>query len=503
MKDLKKNLPAIISLITAASFSIVSTEIIHSTVTHIIAGVAAHIITEPGKIKKWFYHAHPSDLNHHIKRLFVSSINEALDNIYVLFSETQVSENEKKEAKRLIKVLQKQLPDIFLKSDQVRLEETEIKHFLYEKNNEEELCNFIENQFDNFGITEPFRSFLAQNLSTQIQLCFGEGLKDPANQNAWIAFQRMLIEEIRNDIKQIADVQKSIKDDLSDLKFEKSGFSETQIAEIRELVKILNDKKLVEVKIANGVNQTLESIENRANEIIRITTKTQITVDELKSIAEKLKRQNRTNQLIIYTLSGCLVIAAAFVAYKIIHQPFTTTVKVYGWENEQHNPLNGKGSLVLTFGDKTEKSEINRQGEAVFKGILPQYNGKTVALQITDTENEPYYLTDSIIKIQKNGLTKVQVLLYGLNIFEGRIVEIAGENKVGVADATVFVNGLSTKTDERGHFIINIPQNEQKREQYVEVSKDGYITYTNNTMPMARKKTDIGCEIVLTKTNNK
>ncbi|MCL2131694.1 MAG: hypothetical protein FWH36_04470 [Lentimicrobiaceae bacterium] len=322
------------------------------------------------------------------------------------------------------------------------------------------------------------------------------------NEHAWIAFQRMLMEEIRNDIKQIADTQQSIKDDLSDLKFEKSGFSQEQITEIQQLVKILNDKKLVEVKIKNGINQSLKSIESRANEIIRITTKTQLTVDELKTNIEKIRRQNRLNYIIIYSLSVCLLVAGTFAVYKLLNQPFTATVKVYGWESPQHNPLNGKGAIVLTLGDKTEKAEINRQGEAVFKGILPTYNGKMVSAFITDTENEPYFLSDSIITIQKNGTVKVQVLLCGLDKFEGRIVEIAGENKVGVPDAMVYVNDLSAKTDERGRFAIDIPANKQKREQYVEVGKEGYITYTNNTMPMVRKKTDAGYEIVLTRIHN-
>ena len=501
----KKDLLSIAGIVATASLAFVSGGVVFSALANLGAAVAANFITDlnPNRIKKIFLDEHPNNLNHSIKRLLIESIKESLNNIFILFSEKQVSENEKKEAKKLVKILQKKIPDTLLNSEQIELNERDIKHFLYEKDKEEIICNFIANQFEEFGITEPFKSFLATNLPSQIQLCFGEGLKDPANQNAWIAFQRMLMEEIRNNIKEIADTQISIKEDLSNLKFEKSGFSQEQINEICELVKILNDKKLVEVKLRNGVEQSLKSIENKANEVIRITTKTQLTVNELKIIVEKLKQQNRTNQIIIYTLSGCLSIAAFFVFYKIIHQPFTTTVKLYGWENENQNPLDGKGTLVLILGDKTEKAGINRQGEAVFKGILPKYNEQTVSIHLIDTENEPYYLKDSIVKIIKNEVSKMQVLLYGLDKFEGRIVEIIGDNKVGVPEAMVYVNNLSAKTDTRGDFVIDIPQNKQQREQYVEISKNGYITYTNNSMQMVRKKTDMGCEIILTKTNDK
>ena len=484
MEKIKKDIPSIVKLLTTASLAYISVGVLNSTISNISANLASNFLAgfTPAKIKKWFVDVHPNDLNHNIKKLFVQSVNDALHNICVLFSETQASDDEKKQAKQLIKALQKHLPNMFLKNNQIQLEEKEIKQFLYEKDKEETVCHLIENEFDTFGITEPFKSFLAKNLPAQIQLCFGEGLKDPANQSAWIAFQRMLIEEIRNDIKQIADTQQSIKDDLSDLKFEKSGFSEEQIVEIHQFIKILNDKKLVEVKIRSSVNQSLKSIENKANEIIRITTKTQLTVDELKTIVEKIKRQNRINHIIIYTLSVCLLVAGAFAVYKLINQPFTATIKVYGWENEQHNPLNGKGAIILTLGDKTEKAEINRQGEAIFKGILPEYNGKSVTVDITDTEGEPYYLTNSIIKIQKNNTTKVQILLRGLEKLQGTVFDdISGE---GLPDVLVTLAGISTTTDEKGNFTIEIPIEKQRQEQEIEISKEDYKS-KRQTVPMA------------------
>ena len=491
MKDIKKEIPSLLGFIASTSLTVVTGGLVNPAVTSIGASLAANFLTKftPAKIQKWFIDEHPDRLNHHIKKLFVASINHALDNINILFSETNNRNDEKKAAKKLIKDLQKQLPDIFQKQ-QIRLEESEIKRFLYESGKEETIYNLIENQFDGFGIAEPFKSFLAQNLPAQIQLCFGEGLKDPANENAWIAFQRMLMEEIRNDIKQIADTQQDIKNDLSDLKFTKSGFSKKQMAEIHELVNLLNNKKLVEVKIKSGIDQSLKSIENKANEIIKITTETNITVTQLKIIVEKNNKQNKVNQIIVLSLSVCLLSATLFIAYKLVNQPFTATIQVYGWENKQHNPLNGKGTLVLTLGDKTEKAEISRQGEAVFKGVPPQYNKKVVAIHITDVENEPYYLTDSLIQIFKGRKSEIQVSLRGLEKWEGVIVD---ENGMGIADATVIVAEIMGKTDERGYFHIAIPTDKQQRRQEVEILKDGYLPYRNIAMPMSN---DV-CRIVL------
>jgi len=476
MKNIKKDIPALAGLIATASIALVSGGLVNPTLTNIGASLAANFITglSPAKVKRWFVGIHPNDLNHSIKRLFVESAKEALGNISVLFSETNATSKEISQVKHLIQLLQRKLPEMLWDDKQIKLEESEIKHFLYERNREEIICNFIENQFETYGITEPFKTFLAQNLPSQLQLCFGEGLKDPANQNAWIAFQRMLLEEIRNNIKQIADTQQSIKEDLSDLKFTNSGFSKEQMDEIHQFINILNDKKLIEIKIRNGLEISLQSIENKANEIIKITTQTKITVDELKTTVEKIKQQNKRNQILIYMLTACLLLAVAFVVYKLIEQPFTTTIKVYGWEGEQHNPLEGKGALLLNLGDKTEKAEINRQGEVVFKGILPQFDGKQVSVQITDTEGEPYYLTDTIITIQKNNITKVQVLLHGLEKLQGMIIDnISGE---GVPDVLITIAEINATTNPQGFFNIDIPLEKQKHEQKIVISKAGYET---------------------------
>jgi len=489
MKNIQKDIPSLLGLITTASLAVVSGGLINPATAGLLgsigsagssigASLAANFITKftPAKLKKWFITEHPDKLNHSIKKLFIASISEALNNINILFSETDSTKGEKKAAKKLIKNLHAKLSDDFLKEKEIHLEEDNVKDFLYKENKEEMVDKFIETYFADVEIAEIFKSFLIKNLPAQIQLCFGEGLKDPAHQNAWIAFQRMLMEEIRNDIKNIAGTQEDIKKDLSDLKFTQSGLSKEQIAEIRELVEILNNKKLVEVKIKSSLDKSLQSIEAKANQIIKITTQTNITVSQLKTTVEKMKqqnqRQNRLNLIIVFSLAVCLFIAGTFIAYKLINQPFTATIQVYGWENEQQNPLDGKGILVLTLGDKTEKAEINRQGEALFKGILPQYNGKTVFARIADTQGEPYYLPDSLILIQKNSTTKVRVLLHGLEKLRGTVYDnISGE---GLPNVSVSIADITAITDENGFFTIEIPIEKQKREQKILIRKEGY-----------------------------
>jgi hypothetical protein len=485
MKDYKKDIPALVGLIGTTAIGVITTGIsmpLAQVIGNISVNIASNFVSgfTPDKVKKWFIDTHPDDLNHSIKKLFVNSINKALYNIYLLFLDTNPDKATKKEIRQLINLLQKQLPDILLDNNQIKIDEAEVKHFLYEKN--DSIIFFIKSQFVNWGITDPFKSFLAQNLPVQIQLCFGEELKDPVNHNAWVAFQRMLIEEIRYDIKQIADTQQSIKDDLSDLKFEKSGFSKEQMDEIHQLINLLNNKKLIEVKLKSGIDKRLKSIEAQANEIIQITTQTNITVEKLKHITEKIQRQNSTNIIIIYSLSFVLIIAAIFIVYKLVNQPFTTTIHVYGWEGKQHHPLDNKETIGLRIGNRTEKKEIDRNGMVEFSDIPSEYNGKKVPVFIENTQGMSYFLPDSIV-IHKNGTSDILVKLKGLDKFIGTIYdEKSGE---GLPDVLVTAAGCNAVTDEWGHFCITIPLNKQRLLQNIEISKTGYKSIRHTEIPMA------------------
>jgi hypothetical protein len=458
------------------------------------------IQTKTSQIKNWIKFD-PNTLNHNIQELFKKSIHDALDNINVLFKATTAKKDEKKEAAQLIKTLQQGLPKMFSDNNKFQLDESKIRDFLYEKDKEDRICDCIRNECENFEIKEPFKSFLAQNLYAQIQLCFGEGLKDPANQNAWIAFQRMLIEEIRNDIKQIADTQQSIKDDLSDLKFEKSGFSEEQIAEIREFIDLLNNKKLIEVKIRKGVDENLKTIECKANEIIKITTQTKITVEKLKELVEELNRHHRINQILIYSLSAIMIALGVFVAYTLINQPFTAKIKVHGWKGVNHIPLQN-GTIILTFGDQSVPEKINPDGIVAFTKIPPKYKNRRVPIPIhleLPENSILFYLTDSVIYVKgKNEMNNIEVSVRGIDRFHGIITDF--DTGIGLEDVTIRIADTIIKTDELGYFSIEIPKIKQKFKQKVQISKQGYESWFENEYWMGDND---DCRKTLKKLNTK
>ena len=236
-----------------------------------------------------------------------------------------------------------------------------------------------------------------------------------------------------------------------------------------------------------NIRKDVENIRKDVEEVKKDVEDVKRDVEDVKKGKENAKKENniKISQLILLwikrnftaTAIGLFLTIAfgvfsIYVYYKPVVDVFTATIEVYGWEGEHHNPLDGKGALVLTLEEKSEKAIINQQGEAVFVGLPSKYDGETVVVYLTDTEGEPYFLPDSIIEIHKTGVTKVQVRLRGLDRLEGQIFDETGID--GLPGVKIRVAEQTTTTDEWGHFSVEIPRDKMKRNQLIEVKKEGY-----------------------------
>jgi hypothetical protein len=484
MNNLKKDIPVLLGLVGAASLAFVTSGVGTPGLLNLLGNFGVNFSSglfmelSPGRIKRWFVDVHPDDMNHSIKKLFVSAIGEALGNIRILYEGSAASEQDKKEAKKLITGLQKSLATQLMDKTLIRLEEPEVKQFLHNNTDtgNDAIVSFISDAFQRAGVSDSFGQFLSQHLAPQIQLCFGEGLKRNENHDAWVAFQRMMAEDLQASVNRIEASLKEMQGT--------TGLSKEQTDEIRSLKELLQNPKEFRLRISKGITKSLQSIEVKANELIKTTTIIHITVKELQIIASRIERKQRQMFLTVCISIAITVVAAGAIAFHLLNQPFTTTIYIYGWEGKQHHPLDGEGTIELLLGDKTERAEINRKGEAIFRKLLPAYKNQTVRMALTDTGYEPYYLQDSVVQLRKDGISEVRVMLYGLDQLEGYILN--GEK--GIDGATVRVAGQSAQTDKRGYFSIIIPLEKQRRYQEVEISKEGYEPYLRSEMPMVRQK---------------
>ncbi len=189
-------------------------------------------------------------------------------------------------------------------------------------------------------------------------------------------------------------------------------------------------------------------------------------------------------KIIKYAVFGLLVpLLILFFAYKYIDasRPFQTTIQIYGWKGKEQKPLQGLGTIELKLGDKTEKADINSNGEAIFKQIHSKYDGEKAHISISGTNNEPYYLLDSVIILTKDEPIYVQASVNGLDRLKGQIID--GKTGEGLANATVSIQNIDAYTDEYGYFELSIPLEKQELEQEVNIFKQGYSSY-RCTIPM-------------------
>ena len=512
MGNFKKDLPTIIGIIATAAVAGITGGIaapimpsLLSLAGNLSAGIASNKLSEVtlGRMKKWIGKENLEDLNHSIGKLFVNSIITALSLINATYSESKVegiSKHEKKQAKKIVDQLSKELqqqiatPSLIqfdeaevsaiLKISAVK-KEVEVSEIISEKDINKDFVDYILLKMKDLDVPSSFKECLFIHLIPQIQLCFGKGLENSENNDARVAFQRMMTENIQSSLNRI-------ESDISSLKTT-SGFSKEEMEELRQLKEILQNKELVTVKIKSSIADSLKIIEEKEDELIRITTQTNLTVEEIRKLVIKREKQDRIHHIIVYLLMTLLCVAVATTVYFVVNQPFTATIQVYGWKGHAHNPLDGKGAIVLTLGDKTEKADINKQGEAIFKKILPEYKGKAVRIDLTDIQGEPYYLIDSLITIKKDDKSYIRTALVGIDKIMGEALdELTLE---GVPDVTVSMAAIEVKTDNRGRFEINIPDERQEVTQEIEIYKEGYQSYRKTIQMMGENK----CRIVLTR----
>lgn len=503
MSDFKKSIPTLLGFIGTASLICLSG--LSAGITPALLGVVGGLSTElsgdmlksfsPDKIKGWLQKTHPDDLNHSIKKLFVKSINDALANISVLYSETTISPEEKKAARQAIKQLQQQLPAVLMDINNINLEDETVKSFLYTDNNAEDATvNYLVSVFDRTpGISNSLKNFLSKHIYSQVQLCFGEGLKNPQNHDAWAAFQRMLSEDIRDTVRNIEKTQLEIKDEIRDIKTAGKGFNKTQWAEIRKLNELLSDKPKVELLLNSALEDSLKGIELRENEIIRQTTETNLTVKELKILLEKLKKQEKMRFFLVISLLMFMLVGVAAAGYKTIQAPFNATINIHGWKGENHHPLKDIGIISVTVDGKILKSEISKDGTAVFTDLPVKVKNQPIKIDLTDTEGMPYFLADSVIVLQKGKVASANVLLQGIEKLTGEVID--RNTGYGVEGAIVRVAETETTTDSFGKFEIKIPPARQEAEQQINVYKTGYQRYSINVQMVGGEP----CIIVLEK----
>ena len=492
-----KSLTNLIGLIVSTGVAAISSAYFPFMIGGLISGISTNLASEfvnninYGRLKNWLFTPHPDQLNHDLQKAMKEAILVAVSNVEVLYGEQTDNEEASTKTREIFKQLKMDIRDQLPPSSLQPLTDVEISGYLYDDPEQanKQLFDRLAAAFENVSEQTEIIQFFETNFIPQIQLCFGEILKDNDHHKAWIAFQRFLMEEMRSDIKSVLANQETIKQQIAEtsrvagIKFPR--LSKKQLKALSDLANELNQPIRFEDRFQKAFDEALKEIPEKINTLLTTTAGTHHIVQNIDAGVQaqqqrlhRIERQVKTQWISqktvwIYAALAVAILSAVFVWQYYRQQPFSVTVYVHGNKGKDDLILQNRGAVELTLGDRKARAEITQRGEAVFKQIPAVFKNKHVKIAITDTRGERYKMqnADSIL-LRSNQMYEIPIMLEGLNNLSGVVYDfISGNYLPGVV---VRIQEASDTTDETGRFSIDIPPAMQQRFQDVSFYKKGY-----------------------------
>lgn len=475
---------ALLGPLTYLSLSCLSTGLSGATLlamaTEISGSFAADAIKglTKQKLKALIWGSHPKDYNLSIRKLFIQSLSEALDNVYALYKESGANTVERKHAHKLIGALQKLLADgeRSVLSDSF-WSDKDVLRFIREEAAPEDITHVLQEAFCDNPSDQKFLDFISRHYPAQIQLCFGEGLQAPEHHSAWVAYQRLMSDELRLMLSELSAEQQTLKKELrvGDLGH---GWSEQQWLELRKLSELLEQPQKFELALNEALAKTLGSIELQVNQLIHLTTATHHTVKEIKQIQREQLRHGRRIHRSVLGLLLLFLLSGATITWLTLRAPFNYVLQLHGWRGQTHIPLRSHGTLVLRVDGKSYRADINSRGQALFIDLPAGTKNKQAKVYLEDTDGMPYYCLDNLVQITQGELAYLAISLEGIDCASGIVKdEVSQEPLVGAHVRVATVEGY---TDSNGEFSLLIPQSEQAEELEFQITHAGYYPYRAN-----------------------
>lgn len=280
----------VIGSVTTAGFFIGGT-IGASVMASLGINLASNIIGDSSaKLKSNWTKNKDGILNHDIQRALLRAYLKSLTDlqqIYFNLDEVKsLSKSKKKEIIAFFNILQEAAKDAFIPNIEKSIKEKEIQKYLLNDSTEgEELLWIRINSTELLNTyNSHFKDFIKLNLLSKIKFWFGEELKtDNVECNkAWRAFQRLLLEGIKEDINSLNLGQEIIKSELQKLES-----IESEIVKLRNVI----DKRVPNEPFQANLNEIQSSINN----IAETTTRTEKKIDALRSDIKKLVEPDTIN----------------------------------------------------------------------------------------------------------------------------------------------------------------------------------------------------------------
>jgi len=205
--------------------------------------------------------------------------------------------------------------------------------------------------------------------------------------------------------------------------------------------------------------------------------------------ASLTKKQSYTIIILILVLVWSISVYAIYLYSKgesAAKGSSQVTVLVHGEKGKDELILPNRGRVKLIYGDANVVETINSKGEATFKQVPPAFfaENATVEILFSDPEGEPYRTInpDSLYTLTKGKYISLSVKLFGLNNLRGVVKDF--ETGEPVDSVRISVLGTETFSNQYGEYVLEIPQEQQRKFQTVRALKVGYQPFELSNVPV-------------------
>lgn len=479
-RDLIKNFAGIALTTGVAVFSAGQTGPLISVIGGIAGNLASSWIekTEYNKVRELIQGgSDPSKLNHDLNKLVAKALEWSIRNISFLYKKNNLNTTQKKELQEFTKQLIESVRQLRLDLDNDRIP-------IYSKieKPDSDIFKTFNFEIDHFPIISeelPFRKFFKDHFISNLQLCFGELLKDPNYRPAYIAYQREVKEKLERNIERMIAQNDEIIAQLKEPAVELKTGNRFLKNLAQTISKDWNAERLAD-EIKTEYAKTLEELRNKTEIILDQLSYIQDDVSEIKGVVRGLDRKLSDNWLSknkvwVFSVLTLLIMSFAGTIVYNMNRPFQLILRVRQDPGitvlPEYPPISKEAKLRLYLPHDTWEREVSSLKEIILPEIPASLKGAKYKVEISD----PYWetATDSLL------LSKSEQVIYlkpnaSLARIHGRV--LSRDGRTLLSGARVLVEGLQTQTDTNGRFHIEVPFEQRKPYYVLRIEKPGYET---------------------------
>lgn len=477
---------SLIGLMITAGVGFVSTALGQNTiaaVTGLASGVAINALLPYGisfleHFKKHI--SHPDELNHNLQLIMQESINDALSNVRKKYH----PENEDD------RLLVKKFTDEIIDNTATFFIPTpgEPKIFLNEVLTETHdkltsLMTELNRKVRGRGLSDGYTDFFKAHIQTELEFAFTQNLKAPRNAEGWIAFQKIMYEDIKKDTQLILDGQTKLEQELADIKqlnrSRARKLSEHELNVLTQFNRRLADFSEVQPLFNDQLNLLVSRLEQQMNEMnANLVAQRNILTD----IAGYLTKERYHYQVAVFTVLLLGFVIAGIILYGR-SQPFEAGVVIDIPASSDSWSFGDTVRITLKYGKEFQTIETKSFTPVYFRNIPGKYRNDTARIIVSGLEGEPFrqHCDTCVYMLSTDKPMHVKLDFYHLDSFDGYVRD--EDSQEVLSGAIVTIAGISSVTDSLGHFIIKLPSVKQHRFQNITIVRKGYQERTFYRVP--------------------